>query len=99
MPDSDGEDEKDDKQRRFSTESQMAEFQLFMDNFSPETPSQAASTATSMSPNSWIQDSKGHLHPEVGIDRELEHLLAENPGLFMDDQAEELTVHVPKSER
>ena len=48
------------------------------------------------------QDAMGYLHPEVGIDLELERLLAENPGLYMEDQpdtSEELTVHVPKKEK
>ena len=27
----------------------------------------------------------GYLHPEVGIDEELERLLAEHPGLVMED--------------
>ena len=55
-----------------------------------------------------LSDEDGYLHPEVGIDHELESLLAEHPGLFMTEQqyaeaaaeiAEEMTVHVPSPQR
>ena len=36
----------------------------------------------------------GYLHPEVGIDQELEKLLAEDPGLYMMDKSDKVTMHV-----
>ena len=32
-----------------------------------------------------MEDHGGFLHPEVGIDKDLERLLAEDPGLYMED--------------
>ena len=34
-----------------------------------------------------IEDNKGFLHSEVGIDKDLEKLLAEDPGLYMEDDS------------
>ena len=32
-----------------------------------------------------VEDDDGFLHSEVGIDKDLERLLAEDPGLYMED--------------
>lgn len=80
-----------------SAESQMAEFQRVVENYSssllkslhqdvitsppPPSPSPTATIAAVRS------DEDGYLHPDVGIDHELERLLAENPGLYMDDES------------
>ena len=32
-----------------------------------------------------MEDNNGFLHSEVGIDKDLEKLLAEDPGLYMED--------------
>ena len=59
------------------------EFQLVIENY----------TAAQDSKNNCdviVRSSEdGYLHSEVGIDRELERLLAENPGLFMDDHSKQ----------
>ena len=51
------------------------------------TPSASASTSSSITPREVLVRSPedGYLHPEVGIDEELERLLNEHPGLYMDD--------------
>ena len=36
-------------------------------------------------PSVIVEDNKGFLHSEVGIDKDLEKLLAEDPGLYMED--------------
>jgi hypothetical protein len=51
---------------------------------SPPT-SPAASEASASSVMIVRSDEDGYLHSEVGIDQELERLLAENPGLYMED--------------
>ena len=38
-------------------------------------------------PSAIVEDNKGFLHSEVGIDKELEKLLAEDPGLYMEDNS------------
>ena len=102
--------------------SMAAEFQLVIDNYAASSTTSAASTPvtsptrlpehTLFGSSSMMQTGEdGYWHSEVGIDRELERLLAENPGLVMSDcsesseisqehspryaQAEEITIHVP----
>ena len=93
----------------FSVNFEMAEFQKVVDNYrttqqictpisSPPPP--PSDTPTSLNPPLLLSDEDGYLHPEVGIDHELERLLAENPGLFMSEaEAEKMTVHVPSPQR
>ena len=40
---------------------------------------------TSIAPSVIVEDDDGFLHSEVGIDKDLERLLAEDPGLYMED--------------
>ena len=79
-----------------STRRQMEEFQKVLtmaarvtSSATSPTPSASASASTSSSvtPREVLVRSPedGYLHPEVGIDEELERLLNEHPGLYMDD--------------
>ena len=38
-----------------------------------------------IAPSVIVEDDDGFLHSEVGIDKDLERLLAEDPGLYMED--------------
>ena len=108
---------KDKQLSTLNTSNEMAEFQKVVDNYRhthistpissppPTSPSPAPPT---LPPHLLVSDEDGYLHPTSGIDHELEHLLAENPGLFMTEQqyeqaaaeiAEEMTVHVPSPQR
>ena len=66
--------------QRQSSQSEMmeAEFQLVIENYTTDIKNKCDVMVRS--------SEDGYLHSEVGIDRELERLLAENPGLFMEDQ-------------
>ena len=81
-----------------STRRQMEEFQKVLtmaarvtSSATSPTPSASASasasTSSSVTPREVLVRSPedGYLHPEVGIDEELERLLNEHPGLYMDD--------------
>lgn len=85
-------------------QSQMAAFQQVIDNYRSGPPTPPAGTSSPNVTSPLMEDGDGYLHPEVGIDYELERLLAENPGLYMEDQqaskkALEMTVHVPPIRR
>ena len=69
--------------QRQSSQSEMmeAEFQLVIENYTTDIKNKCDVMVRS--------SEDGYLHSEVGIDRELERLLAENPGLFMDDQKQQ----------
>ena len=54
------------------------EFQLVIENYVRDTKNKRSDVMVRSRED-------GYLHSEVGIDRELERLLAENPGLFMDE--------------
>ena len=103
-----------DKSAQLSTfnvvSKQMAEFQKVVDNyriqqiFSPiNSPPPGPPPTSPAPPQLLLSDEDGYLHPEVGIDHELERLLAENPGLFMtednEEESEKMTVHVPSPQR
>ena len=57
------------------------EFQLVIENYTTDTKNKRDVIVRS--------SEDGYLHSEVGIDRELERLLAENPGLFMDEHSKQ----------
>ena len=69
--------------QRQSSQSEMmeAEFQLVIENYTTDIKNKCDVMVRS--------SEAGYLHSEVGIDRELERLLAENPGLFMEDQKQQ----------
>ena len=69
--------------QRQSSQSEMmeAEFQLVIENYTTDIKNKCDVMVRS--------SEDGYLHSEVGIDRELERLLAENPGLFMEDQKQQ----------
>ena len=69
--------------QRQSSQSEMmeAEFQLVIENYTTDIKNKCDVMVRS--------GEDGYLHSEVGIDRELERLLAENPGLFMEDQKQQ----------
>ena len=80
-----------------STRRQMEEFQKVLTmaarvtssaNSPTPSASASASTSSSVTPREVLVRSPedGYLHPEVGIDEELERLLNEHPGLYMDDE-------------
>ena len=56
------------------------EFQLVIENYVRDTKNKRSDVMVRSRED-------GYLHSEVGIDRELERLLAENPGLFMDEHS------------
>ena len=56
------------------------EFQLVIENYVRDTKNKRSDVMVRSTED-------GYLHSEVGIDRELERLLAENPGLFMDEHS------------
>ena len=83
-----------DSTKSNSTRRQMEEFQKVLtmaarvtSSATSPTPSASASTSSSITPREVLVRSPedGYLHPEVGIDEELERLLNEHPGLYMDD--------------
>ena len=66
------------------TECQMQEFQQILTMTSSVTS--PSSTSSSTLREILVRSPEdGYLHPEVGIDEELERLLAEHPGLVMED--------------
>ena len=73
--------------QRQSSQSEMmeAEFQLVIENYTTDIKNKCDVMVRS--------GEDGYLHSEVGIDRELERLLAENPGLFMEDQKQQPPPH------
>ena len=73
--------------QRQSSQSEMmeAEFQLVIENYTTDIKNKCDVMVRS--------SEDGYLHSEVGIDRELERLLAENPGLFMEDQKQQPPPH------
>ena len=40
-----------------------------------------------LAPSVIVEENKEYLHSEVGIDKDLEKLLAEDPGLYMEDDS------------
>ena len=90
-------DQQNSGNRKLSTESQkqMAEFQQVVEGFASHRSSSRRSSAVTScsspptSPGSSASivrsEADGYLHSEVGIDEELERLLADDPGLFMED--------------
>ena len=62
------------------------EFQLVIENYVRDTKNKRSDVMVRSRED-------GYLHSEVGIDRELERLLAENPGLFMEDQKQQQPPH------
>ena len=99
-------DDKDKQLSSFNVSKQMAEFQKVVDDYqnyqnkqifspvnSPTPPSPAPPT---LPPTLLLSDQDGKLHPEVGIDHELERLLAENPGLFMTDTEDNTEKMMPQ---
>ena len=66
------------------TDCQMEEFQQILTMTS--TVTSPSSTSSSTLREILVRSPEdGYLHPEVGIDEELERLLAEHPGLVMED--------------
>ena len=104
-------DDKDKQLSSFNVSKQMAEFQKVVDDyqnyqnktiFSPvnsPTPPSPAPPAMPPPPTLLLSDEDGILHPEVGIDHELERLLAENPGLFMTDTEDNTEKMMPQRRR